>query len=218
MKLKFTLAFAAAFTITLTVQEADGAVIISQYYEGSSNNKWIELFNTSTTAINLATDDYRLGIWSNANREAWKSGTAPNATIDLNVSIPGNGTVLIANSSAALPSYVTATVGSGALTFNGDDSVVLYTGATFLFANVVDAIGLTGNTAADTSFVRKPSVLSGVNTDFSASEWDQFTNSQVDNASSANNEYLGTHAIPEPTAALLGSLGLLGLLRRRRGH
>jgi hypothetical protein len=29
---------------------------------------------------------------------------------------------------------------------------------------------------------------------------------------------LSVSYIPEPTAALLGSLGLLGLLRRRRGH
>ena len=215
MKCNRTL-FTSAALIAVFVPKTNAAVIISQYYEGASNNKWIELYNTSTVALDLTTSDYRLGVWSNSSREVWKAGTAAGSNVDLNVTIPAHGTILIANSSATLPTYATATVGSGSLSFNGDDSVVLYTGASYAFANVVDAIGLTGTTAADTSFVRKSSVTTGVNGDFNASTWTTFTNSAVDNASISNNEYLGTHAVPEPAAAVLGAFGWLGLLRRRR--
>lgn len=202
---------------TFAALTANGAVIISQYYEGASNNKWIELCNTTSVAVDLSVGDYRLGIWSNTNREGWKTGAGPTATIDLNVVIPANGTILIENSSAALPTYAVADVSSGSLTFNGDDSVVIYTaGSSYAFLNVVDAIGLTGNTAADTSFVRVSSVVSGINTDFNPAHWLVYTNAAVDSAGNGVNERLGVHAVPEPAAALLGGIGLLGLLRRRR--
>ena len=49
---------------------APGEIVISQYYEGSSFNKWVELANTSDAAISL--DGYVLTRWANASTEAWK--------------------------------------------------------------------------------------------------------------------------------------------------
>jgi MYXO-CTERM domain-containing protein len=204
--------------LALLSATAPGAVIISQYYEGTSNNKSIELYTTSSTALDLTTDSYRIGVWSNAaNREGWKTGSNPNGSVALTVTIPANGTVLIGNSSANTPTYAVGDQLSGSIAFNGDDSVVLYTGSSYAFANVVDALGVTGSGYANTSFVRNNDILIGTNADFNASDWTQFTNAAVDGASSGNNEYLGTHtAVPETASALLGALGLLTLLRRRR--
>jgi hypothetical protein len=41
---------------------ASGQVFISQYYEGTSNNKWIELYNGGTNSVNLGAGGYRLGL------------------------------------------------------------------------------------------------------------------------------------------------------------
>lgn len=38
-------------------------VIISQYYEGSGTNKWIELTNMSSSSINTASPQLKLGLW-----------------------------------------------------------------------------------------------------------------------------------------------------------
>jgi predicted extracellular nuclease len=204
--------------LALLTAAAPGTVIISQYYEGTSNNKWIELYNTSSTAIDLTTDDYRLGLWSNDNREAWKSGTAPSSVIDLSVTIEPHDVVLIAHSSASDPTYASPDQSSGNVNFNGDDSMILYTGSTYAFANVVDAFGVTGSGYDLASFVRNNNILTGTNADFDASDWTEFTYAAVDAASSGNNEHLGTHiAVPETTATLFGGvLGLLALLHRRR--
>ena len=186
---------AEAVTITVTFVESStsGALIISQYYEGTGYNKWIEIYNPGSSAVDLAAGEYRLGQFSNENRETWKTDGTPSLTVPLSGSIPAAGTYLVGHSSASNPVYAVAnqTAGWG---FNGDDSVVLYTGGTYAFANVVDAFGLTGNTAKDKSFVRKTSVTSGVNTDFNAADWDEFTLAQVEEAGATVNERVGYHS------------------------
>ncbi|MGI6598622.1 MAG: lamin tail domain-containing protein [Kiritimatiellia bacterium] len=186
---------AEAVTITVTFVESStsGALIISQYYEGTGYNKWIEIYNPGSSAVDLAAGEYRLGQFSNENRETWKTDGTPSLTVPLSGSIPAAGTYLVGHSSASNPVYAVAnqTAGWG---FNGDDSVVLYTGGTYAFANVVDAFGLTGNTAKDKSFVRRTSVTSGVNTDFNAADWDEFTLAQVEEAGATVNERVGYHS------------------------
>jgi len=174
---------------------AMGQLVISQYYEGASNDKWIEIYNPGPGAVDLAGGGYRLGLWANvANREGWKTGVAPNAQTNLSGSLAAGGTFLVKHGSAALPAYATADLMSSTVAnFNGDDSLVLYTGATFAFENVVDAFGMIGSNALNRSFVRKNTITAGVNTDFDAGDWDEFTNAQVDGAAESTNERLGYH-------------------------
>ncbi|MDD2239884.1 MAG: lamin tail domain-containing protein [Kiritimatiellae bacterium] len=186
---------AQAVTVAVTFQEAStsGALIISQYYEGPSYNKWIEIYNPGSAAVDLSAGSYYVGSWNNDNREGWKTDAAPSKSVALTGTIAGGGTYLVNESRAALPTYATADQ-SFTPDFNGDDSVVLYTGETYAFANVVDAFGLTGNTAKDKSFVRKDTVTVGVNTDFNAADWDEFTNAEVDAAAESTNERIGYHS------------------------
>ena len=78
-------------TVTVTFVEADssGALIISQYYEGTSNNKWIEIYNPGATTIDLAAAGYRLGQFSNTNRELWKTDGTPAGTAMVRDIAPG---------------------------------------------------------------------------------------------------------------------------------
>jgi hypothetical protein len=180
--------------MAMAALDAMGGLIISQYYEGSNNNKWVEIYNPGPSAVDLAADGYRLGLWSNTAREGWKTNGAPTSFAEFSNAIPSGATFLVKNTNAVLPLYAVGDYGGPVANFNGDDSLVLYTGTNYAFANVVDVFGLTNNTAMDTSFVRTNTVTSGSNADFLASEWIQFSNLAVDGAAVDMNERLGYHS------------------------
>jgi predicted extracellular nuclease len=104
-------------------------LLISEYIEGSSNNKALEIYNPTAAAVDLST--YSVQIYFNG------SGTPLNTIVLASVSLASGDVWVLANSSASFAG--TADQTSGSLTFNGDDAVVLLNGAT-----VVDVIGQVG--------------------------------------------------------------------------
>ena len=185
-------------------------LILSQYYEGSGDNKWIELFNPGAEPVDLDAVGYRLGLWQNAGREGWKTVTAPAIAIVLTGTVAPGSTVLVSHGAAAAPAYAVANVASNGLIFNGDDSVVLYTGTEYDFANVVDAFGLLSNTAANCSYVRAATICCGVTTDFDADDWLRFDYAAVDTADVEVPERLGWHGIAQPQPTNPPTLSNLG--------
>jgi len=89
-------------------------LFISEYVEGSSNNKYIELFNPSLSAKNLA--DYKLLLYSNG-------AVSPSTSSGLSGTLQSHQTVVFKNSSATIYSGTSTSV--SAVNFNGDDAVVL---------------------------------------------------------------------------------------------
>lgn len=196
------------FTIAIfgIASAANADIIISQYYEGASNDKYIELFNSGTSSVNLATSNFKLSVFSNGNREVWKTSGAATSTISLTGSIAAGSTYLVRHSSALNPAYaVTASnQASGSLGFNGDDSVVLWAGTTYSYASVIDAFGATANSFVDLSYVRNSNISSGTNLDFSTSDWTLFTLAAVASAQPTETARLGFHefnAVPEPSCS-----------------
>ena len=137
-------------------------LFISEYIEGSSNNKYIEIFNGTGKSVNLS--DYRLRLFSNGN-------TNPNYNNQLSGTLPNNSTIVYKKSSAnlTLPSGVTATDNT-ALDFNGDDAVALFKISTNAYVDIFGVIGTDPGTSwtdggvstLDKTLVRKPSVYQGV--------------------------------------------------------
>ncbi|WP_214801734.1 chitobiase/beta-hexosaminidase C-terminal domain-containing protein [Exiguobacterium sp. s194] len=132
-------------------------LFISEYVEGSSNNKAIELFNGTNAAIDLSA--YRLELYANG-------AATPGTTLNLTGTLQPGGTYVIVNGSAndALKAKSNAT--SGVTNFNGDDTLVLKKGDTVL--DVFGQIGFDpgtkwGTTVAtvDQSLVRKDTVTTG---------------------------------------------------------
>lgn len=114
----------------LLTTSAQATLVISEYVEGSGNNKAIELLNTGTEVIDLTA--WELQIFFNG-------ATSPGQTINLEGSVAPGGNFVFASSSADPAILAVADQTTGAGLFNGDDAVVLLNGG-----SPADSIGQTG--------------------------------------------------------------------------
>ncbi len=105
-------------------------LLISEYVEGSSFNKAVEIYNGTDAAVDLS--GYSLQVFFNGSASA---GTVVNLAGTV---APGDVFVL-AEGSADAAILAVADQTTGEALFNGDDAVVLYRGT-----EVVDAIGQVG--------------------------------------------------------------------------
>lgn len=117
---------------------AQGSLFFSEYVEGSSNNKALEIYNGTETTVDLTQENYLIQMHFNGN---------PTATASIalkGILLPKTVLVVLHKSYAlALPSqgnYVVDSVNSS--WYNGDDAIVLRKGGTA--GTVVDAIGQVG--------------------------------------------------------------------------
>lgn len=134
-------------------------LFISEYVEGSSNNKAIELFNGTGAAVDLTAGGYQLQLYFN--------GATTATTIALTGSVAAGDAFVFASASAGAAILAQADQTTGASLFNGDDAIVLRRGTT-----VLDSIGQVGvdpgtewgagvTSTADNTLRRSPSVAAG---------------------------------------------------------
>ncbi|HKV07804.1 MAG TPA: lamin tail domain-containing protein, partial [Thermoanaerobaculia bacterium] len=95
---------------------AQSELFISEYVEGTYNNKALEIYNPGAAAVDLSLGGYTVQIFSNGSATA-------SATITLTGVVASGGRFVLANSSAVLG--MTPNQTSGSLNFNGDDAVTL---------------------------------------------------------------------------------------------
>nr|BBJ02546.1 extracelullar DNA degradation protein EddB [Marinobacter nauticus] len=105
-------------------------LVISEYVEGSSNNKAIELLNTTDASIDLAA--WELQVYFNGSDVAGQ-------TFNLTGNVAPGTNFVFAHSSADPAILAVADQTTGAGLFNGDDAVVLLKGGA-----VADSIGQVG--------------------------------------------------------------------------
>lgn len=109
-------------------------IFFSEYIEGSSNNKALEIFNPSPLPINLT--GYKVQLYSNG-------ASMPTSTLNLSGTIAPNDVYVIVNSQAsAVIKAARDTTANGVTNFNGNDAVALVKGT----ANI-DIIGIIGDTS-----------------------------------------------------------------------
>ena len=68
-----------------------GDLIISQYYEGSSNNKYIEVTNIGDSSIDLT--GYSIVSWNNDLSEEYKTATALPDDYDFSLDLTSLGNI-----------------------------------------------------------------------------------------------------------------------------
>ncbi|WP_018691501.1 ExeM/NucH family extracellular endonuclease [Algicola sagamiensis] len=110
---------------------ASSQIFLSEYVEGSGQNKALELFNPTPDSIDLA--NYQIKIYYNGN-------TSPKTIIPLSGQLPSKSTYVLVHkhqdTSETLKSLAQKETHLG---FNGDDAIVLVKGN-----SVVDSLGVVG--------------------------------------------------------------------------
>ncbi|MAC96302.1 MAG: hypothetical protein CMC96_12480 [Flavobacteriales bacterium] len=168
-------------------------LFISEYIEGSSFNKAIEIYNPTSNSISFS--NYELHLFSNG------SSSSSQVFISSN-SIPAYSTYTIIHNSAD-PVFQTLadTISSSLANFNGDDAIALINTVTGDTLDIFGVIGVdpgsgwsitgtnsTNGTTANRTLVRDPSVQEG-NKDWSvssASEWMVFAQDMADSLGAHN--------------------------------
>lgn len=163
---------------------ASAEIFISEYVEGSSFNKAIEIFNPDQTSVDLS--NYQLKLYQNGN-------TTAQYTINLSGTLVANNTYVIAHKDISDSSQVDLLVGN--LQHNGDDAIVLEKQG-----QIIDVIGKVGQdpgsqwgtgltSTKDNTLVRLSNITMGdtdSSDDFDPSiQWQGFENNTL--------SYLGSH-------------------------
>lgn len=171
------------FTTAAASCSATADIFISEYIEGSSYNKALELYNPTDTAIDLAAGNYSLAVYYNGSTDLGDN------TLKLTGTIASQGTLIMANAQADGAVTDNATTGFN-INFNGDDTIILNKGA-----KIIDVIGQLGTdpgtewinndvSTKDQTLRRKSTVTSGdTNPDdvFDPSvEWQSFAKDSFD--------------------------------------
>jgi large repetitive protein len=120
-------------TSSLCELAPDETLFVSEYVEGTSNNKAIEIRNPLLTAIDLAAASCSLQLFFNG-------GATPSQTINLTGTVAAGEVYVVAHSSAVAALRDPADQLSGALTFNGNDAIALVCGG-----DRIDVFGQIGN-------------------------------------------------------------------------
>lgn len=164
-------------------------LFISEYIEGSSNNKAIEIYNPTGVPVNLS--GYSLKLYSNGS-------ATPTSSVTLSgILLPYDVHVVYNTSAFAAISSVGDQTSNGVINYNGDDAVALFNGATAIdvFGEIgVDpgtawAINGVPNSTVNKTLRRKPAVQQGTTTWLGAgdNQWDVFPQDAT--------WYLGSHVM-----------------------
>ncbi|MDD2799697.1 MAG: lamin tail domain-containing protein [Bacteroidales bacterium] len=137
-------------------------LIISEYLEGTSNNKALEIYNGTGVSVDLS--GYSL------KKQVNGAGAYGNELV-LSGSLANKGTYVIANSSAnaSITGLANLTTSLAVMTFNGNDAIGLFKAGT-----QIDEVGVfnqVANWGIDVTLSRKTSVTAPKAT-YDAADWD----------------------------------------------
>lgn len=151
-------------------------VFFSEYIEGSSSNKAIEIYNGESTSIDLS--EYTVNLYSNG-------ASSPSSTWTGSTTLASNEVYVIYNSSAGAIITAKGDEIAAVANFNGNDALELVHNSTSL--DIIGVIGTDPGTAWDVAgttnatvnhtLVRKLSISDG-NTDWSSSAGTTTVNSE----------------------------------------
>jgi len=171
----------AIFPVLPNIAQAEptGSIdlFFSEYVEGSSNNKAIEIYNGTGNTVDLS--NYSIELYSNGS-------TDTTATHQLNGTLANKAVYVLVHPSANATLQEKAHENSTVTNFNGNDALVLKKGNQII--DTFYTVGQSETIAKDVTLTRKSHVTTGSNS-FTLDEW------QTHSIDTFN--FLGTHSTSE---------------------
>ncbi|WP_420574037.1 endonuclease [Kordia sp.] len=162
-------------TLTNTGGGTGSNLYFSEYIEGSSFNKALEIANYTgaTVDLNDVANTYTLKISTNGSA-TWNS----TYTFPMGATINDGDVYVIGNTGLAVCTSVVDDSNDIITGFNGNDAIGLFKND--ILIDILGTLGDGTTYASNTTLVRKPSIDSP-NTTFTASEWDTFASNTCTN-------------------------------------
>jgi len=161
---------------SVTIYVDPSEIIISEYVEGSSNNKYIELYNASDATIDLNTNGYDLRLASNGGG----SFIATFSDWGTFSQLASGGVIVLGKISTGIYPNVNI-IDEDVINFNGNDAVGLFRNG--LLVDVVGDPNRSDSIIIDVTLRRKNTVMYGSST-YIPGEWIEYEKDNVDNLGS----------------------------------
>lgn len=147
-------------------------LFISEYVEGSSFNKYIEIYNPTNEDVDLS--NYKLAM-HNYSGSAEGGNDGGLKEVALTGTLKAKGVIVYKNSKAEKYTGTAEAISDDVINFNGNDPVILYKGD-----NIIDYFGV-DNTGfgVDKTFRRKATVT-GPSVTYDPTQWDEYPKDTID--------------------------------------
>ena len=147
-------------------------LFISEYAEGSSFNKYIEIYNPTNEDVDLS--NYKLAM-HNYSESAEGGNDGGLKEVALTGTLKAKGVIVYKNSKAEKYTGTAEAISDDVINFNGNDPVILYKGD-----NIIDYFGV-DNTGfgVDKTFRRKATVT-GPSVTYDPTQWDEYPKDTID--------------------------------------
>jgi len=185
-----------------------GQIIISQVYNGTGNDKCIEITNIGFSDVNLASPiQYKIGLWATPGNtgNASLSGS-PTVFTNLTGTLRGGYKCVVSNVGSTAPIFlfeVLNIVDNNVTTFDGNDAIAIFKDTDTL----LDSFG-TGINYNAISYERQEGFISATPS-FNSSKWIPKTLAEVASATGQNNTILGLHYYDGDIITITGALASL---------
>ncbi len=157
-------------------------LFFSEYVEGSSNNKFLEIYNGTGASVDLS--NYKVLHFNNG-------ASTPTYSLTLSGTLSAGAVYVIENSSESLGVTADLSTSSSVMNFNGDDAIALTNTLAGGYADVIGQIGTdpgtewgTGSASTADNTIRRMSSVTGGDTNGAnsfdpATEWDGYATDTV---------------------------------------
>lgn len=147
-------------------------LFISEYLEGGSFNKYIEIYNPTNQDIDLSS--YKLAMHS-------YSGSADNGNdagikeIALTGTLAAKMVIVYKHSKATIYTGAAEVISDEVINFNGNDPVILYKGD-----NIIDYFGVDNTPFGVDKTFRRKSTITAPSATYNPAQWDEYPKETID--------------------------------------
>lgn len=153
-------------------EPGEGDLFISEYVEGGSMNKYIEIYNPTDQTVDLS--GYTLAI-HNYSKDGEGGNDSGIKSVALTGTLASKQVIVYKNSKADAYTGEAVAIDDNVLNFNGNDPIILYKGAD----KVVDYFGVDNTGFGKDKTFRRKSTVTAPSATYNPEEWDEFGKDDV---------------------------------------